>query len=292
MMGRRARLLAAAVFGAAAALNAQAPLPDAPDAETKKAPQVGVCELRDQGATTATAGTVRMLAELGMAPGATTPPGATVPCPLYVPIINWYSRFLDGPGVKPLTPRQKGLLAVRNVADPFNGLTILGTSAISVASDSHSVYGPGMPGWGRLVGVAYTEDMTSEFLGTFLIPSVMHEDPHYHRAPHRTVKRRILHAATAVVWAQGDDGRGMLNYSTLVGFGAEIAISNLYVPGRQTNIEASFARYGTGLALAPTDNLITEFLPDLARRIHFRVVAVQRIIDMIGRPETSGGSNP
>ncbi len=240
----------------------------------------------------AAAGAARMLSAADIA--APSAPAGTVaaPCPLYVPIANWYSRFLDGPRVRALTPRQKGWLAIRNVGDPFNAITILGTSAISVGADAHSVYGPGLHGWGRLVGVSYAEDMTGEFIGTFLIPSVMHEDPHYHRAPQKTVKQRILHAATAVVWAQGDDGRGMLNYSTLVGFGAETAISNLYVPGRETNLGASFTRYGTGLALAPTENLITEFLPDLARRIHFRVVGIQRIVDMVARPETSGTAAP
>lgn len=216
------------------------------------------------------------------------PQPVTAPCPVYVPIIDWYARFLDGPHVKALSPKQKAWLAIRNVGDPFNAVTILATSGISIGSDAHTVYGPGMSGFGRLVGVSYAEDMTGEFIGTFLIPSIAHQDPHYHRAPQLSIPRRVLHTATAVVWGQGDNGRGMLNYANLIGFGADIAISNLYVPGRSTNVPSSFARYGTGFALAPTDNMITEFLPDLARHIHFRVVAIQRIIDKVGRPEAAG----
>jgi hypothetical protein len=49
-------------------------------------------------------------------------------------------------------------------------------------------------------------------------------------------------------------------------------------------------RYGVGLATAPTDNFITEFLPDLARHIHIRIVLVQRIIDQVSR--TDGGTLP
>src|SRR6202034_197498 len=49
-----------------------------------------------------------------------------------LPLINWYARFLDGPRVKPMTPKEKAWLAVRNVMDPFNGITILGSSAIAV----------------------------------------------------------------------------------------------------------------------------------------------------------------
>lgn len=265
---------------------AQQALPDAPSPQNRPPSPLGACQVRNEGATMAATGAARLLAVATGTPSASMSPRlVTAPCPIYVPIINWYARFLDGPRVKALSPRQKAWLAIRNVGDPFNALTILGTSAISVGSDAHSVYGPGMPGFGRLAGVSYAEDMTGEFLGTFLIPSLAHQDPHYHRAPSLSIPRRTLHAATAVVWGQGDDGHGMPNYANLVGFGAEIAISNLYVPGRQTNIPASAARYGTGLALAPTDNLITEFLPDLARHIHFRVVAIQRIVDRIGRPE-------
>jgi hypothetical protein len=75
-----------------------------------------------------------------------------LPCP--APLINWYMRFENGPQVKPLTPREKAWLATKNVVDPFNAITILGISGISVASDSHSAYGPGMPGFGRYVGVS------------------------------------------------------------------------------------------------------------------------------------------
>jgi hypothetical protein len=92
------------------------------------------------------------------------------------------------------------------------------------------------------------------------------------------------------VWTQGDNGKGMLNYSNLLGFAIEDEISNLYVPGRETNLPASAARYGIGLATAPTDNFITEFLPDVARRIHVRVVLVQRIINQVAK--TDGGGSP
>jgi hypothetical protein len=196
-------------------------------------------------------------------------------------LVNWYARFLDGPQVKPMTPKEKAWLAVRNVADPFNTLTILGSSAIAVGADSHSAYGPGIPGWGRDVGVSYTQDMTAEFFGTFLIPSLVHQDPHYHRMPQASMKRRIAHVLYQIAWTQGDNGEGMVNYADLVGFGIDDEIGNLYIPGRQTNAQASFERYAAALALAPTDNAITEFLPDIARRIHVRVVLIQRIIDQV-----------
>lgn len=176
---------------------------------------------------------------------------------------------------------------MRNLLDPFNAVTILGQSGIAVASDSHSPYGPGMPGFARNVGVSFTQDMTGEFFGTFLIPSIVHQDPHYHRMPHASIPRRFGHAILQVVWTQGDNGRGMLNYSSLFGGAIENEISNLYVPGISTNAPGTASRYAIGLATAPVDNFITEFLPDVARHIHVRVVLVQRIINQVAKTEGS-----
>lgn len=210
------------------------------------------------------------------------------PCPPS-PIVNFYQRFLNGPEIKPLTPREKARLAVKNVLDPFNAVTILGSAAVYVGSDSHSPYGPGMLGFGKNVGVSYAQDMTGEFVNTFLIPSIMHQDPHYHRMPKAPIPRRIVHAIVQVGWTLGDNGKGMPNYANIFGNAIDGEIGNLYVPGRETNLPASAARYGTSLAIAPTDNFITEFLPDVARHIHIRVVLVQRIINQVARTDSAGG---
>lgn len=272
-------------------------LPDAPSPRHfTSAPlsSAGPCQVRNAGGNVAAIGTAEALYHAGFgdvdAHLTNQPFRMSVPCPLYVPIVNWYTRFANGPQVKPLTPREKGWLAIRNVSDPFNAVTILGTSGIGIAADSHSPYGPGFPGFGKSVGVAYAQDMTGEFFGTFLIPSVMHQDPHYHREPDASILRRAIHCATQIFWTQGDNGKSMINYADLVGFAIDDEVSNLYVPGRETNLPASAQRYAIGLALAPTDNLITEFVPDLARRIHIRVIFIQRIINQVAKTDGPGGS--
>jgi hypothetical protein len=206
------------------------------------------------------------------------------------PAKNWFERFLTGPEVKPLTPWEKGRLAVRNVIDPFNALTILGDAAISVGADSHMPYGPGMMGFSKYVGVSLTQDITGEFFSTFLIPSIVHQDPHYHRMPNASIPRRVRHAIVQVVWTQGDNGRPMMNYADVVGAAVQDEINNLYVPGRATNLPASAARYSIGLATAPIDNFVSEFLPDVARHIHVQVVVIQRIINQVAKQDNPGAS--
>jgi hypothetical protein len=272
-------------------------LPDAPQPQflhPAKAPAPGPGPVWRAGAALAGAAAARAVAASGSGSGAadaSLESGFQLPpCPPLLPVVNWYARFTNGPQVKPLTPGEKAWLAVRNLADPFNLVTILASSAISVGSDPDSPDGPGMNGFGRSVGVSFTQDLTGEFFATFLIPSIVHQDPHYHRLPSATLQRRIAHAFYQVVWTQGDNGKGMVNYAYIVGAAASDEVSNLYVPGRKTNLPASAARWSTGLATAPIDNFVSEFLPDVARHIHVQIVVIQRIINQVAR--TDGPSTP
>jgi hypothetical protein len=79
----------------------------------------------------------------------------------------------------------------------------------------------------------------------------------------------------------------MVNYANLAGYAIDDAIGNLYLPDRATNLRSSSSRYGIALALAPEENVITEFLPDLARRIHVHAVLVRRIINQVAKPDTA-----
>ncbi|HVU45867.1 MAG TPA: hypothetical protein VHD85_07070 [Terracidiphilus sp.] len=267
-------------------------LPDAPRPQAA-APQQppNPCNVKNAGASMAATAAVRAATVSAGGAAAEANPKIVdmVECVPHLPIINWYARFLNGPQVKALTPLEKAHLAGRNLVDPFNLLTIFGEAGIAVAANSHSPYGPGFAGWGRESGVSFTQDMTGEFFGTFLIPSIAHQDPHYHRMPKATMKRRIAHAIYQVAWTQGDNGKGMLNYADLLGFAIDDQISNLYVPGRETNAEATASRYGIGLATAPIDNFITEFLPDVASHIHVQIVVIQRIINQVARTDQTAG---
>jgi hypothetical protein len=279
-------LALAASFGTAQS----PPLPDAPTAQNflpANQPQATPCQIHNIGASMAAVAAIGA-AEVA-SPNADNarpadPPAVTiVPCPPKK--LNWYDRFSNGPTDKHLTPKDKAWLAASNVADPINAISLVGTSAIVVGANAHSAYGPGMAGFGRNVGVAYAQDMTGEFFGTFLIPSIFHQNPHYRRLPHATFPRRLLNTVTQVFWGQSDNGHGMLNYANIIGYAINDEVANLYVPGRTTNLPSSAIRYGVTFAYAPTNNLISEFLPDVARRFHFQNVIIQRLLNTVARPD-------
>lgn len=205
------------------------------------------------------------------------------PVPCVVAPVNPYRRFLDTTAPLRLSPRQKGYLAVRNFADPFSLLTIVGNSAFTIGIDSHTAYGPGMAGFGRNVGYSLLQDATGEFIGTFAVCSLLHQDPHYHRMPKAKPLRRVGHALARTVIAQHDDGSLMPNYENFISYPASAVISNLYIPGVHGNLQSTVARIMIGLSTDPAGNLITEFLPDLAKRVHIRTVFVQDIINRVAR---------
>lgn len=206
--------------------------------------------------------------------------------PTCIPAVNPYQRFLNSPAPLPLTPRQKGLLAIHDVIDPANLFTITANAAFTVGLDPDGPYGPGWTGFGRDIGYSLVQDATGEFFSTFLFDSLLHQDPHYHRNPHASIPRRFVHAISHTVISQHDDGTPMPNYSTLMTYPISAEIANLYVPGVHGNAPSTAERIAIGLATNPIDDLITEFLPDFARRVHIHVVFLQQIINNISSGQT------
>ena len=190
---------------------------------------------------------------------------------------------------KQLNSHEKGVLAARNFLDPFNFVTITGYSAIAVAANSHTPYGPGVAGFGRLAGYGLAQDAQGEFFETYLIPSLAHQDPRYHRMAGAPFKRRLGHAVVHTFVSQHDDGSPMPNYATLLNYPISAELSNLYVPGIQTDGASTARRIAVGLATDPAGSIIAEFLPDVARRIHVRIVFVQQVLNqvMVGSPTTT-----
>jgi hypothetical protein len=199
---------------------------------------------------------------------------------------NPIAPFVTSMHVEPLSSRQKGLLAIRDFMDPFNFLTIAGYSAIATAADPHSPYGPGVKGFAKQTGYGLLQDAQGEFFQTYVISSLAHQDPRYHRIPTASVKRRLWHAFSHTYVSQHDDGRPMPNYATLGTYFISAELSNLYVPGIQTDARSTARRIGIGIAADPAGAIVAEFLPDVARRIHIKIVFVQQILNqaMVGAP--------
>lgn len=207
-----------------------------------------------------------------------------VPCS---ELFNPYQRFLGANISIPLTPREKGYLAIHNLTSPASLLTTVGVAGLTIGFDPDTAYGPGWKGFGKNTGVSLLQNATGEFFGTFLIPVVVHQDPRYFRMGKGSIPRRFAHAVSRTVVAQNDDGSLMPNYATLLTYPIGAEISNLYVPGIHDDASSTMARIATGLAIDPANNLIAEFLPDVARHINIRIIFVQRILNQVASQQST-----
>ena len=196
-------------------------------------------------------------------------------------LIYPYQRFLTTQVVIPMTWQQKGYLALHDLTDPANFGTIVGISAITIGIDSHSAYGPGLKGFGKTVGVSLLQDATGQFFGAFAIPAIAHQDPRYLRMPHAKLSKRIIYSISRTVIGRNDDGSSMPNYATLFNYPIGAVLSNQYVPGIASDASSTIVRIITGYATDPANNLLNEFLPDVASHIHVRIIFVQRILNNI-----------
>lgn len=199
---------------------------------------------------------------------------------------NPIQPFISARHAKPLNSKEKGELAIRNFVDPFNFVTIAGYSAIAVASNAHSAYGPGFRGFAKLTGYGLAQDAQVEFVGVYAIPSLLHQDPRYHRMPDAPFKWRLWHAIEHTFVSQHDDGRAMPNYATLLTYPITAEASDGYVPGVQTDLKSTGKRVALGIATDPSGALVAEFLPDVAKRVHIHIVFVQEILNrmVVGPP--------
>ncbi len=266
--------------------NTQAALPDAPGAVL--AQQQDVVAVAEAALKTSASGVEPCTVRHAML---NIPANSNTAGPIHVPcseLLNPYQRFLDTSIVIPLTPRQKGYLAIHNLMTPANLMTIVGVSGLTIAIDSDTAYGPGWKGFGKNAGVSLLQDTTGEFFGAFLIPSLAHQDPRYYRMPKASIPRRFAHAVSRTFVANNDDGNLMPNYATLLTYPISAELSNLYVPGIHSDAPSTVARIATGLATDPANNLITEFLPDVAKHISIRIIFVQRILNQVASQQPSG----
>jgi hypothetical protein len=81
------------------------------------------------------------------------------------------------------------------------------------------------------------------------------------RRPDLSIPRRAVHCVDQIFWQRADNGSHTLSYSQIVAPVIDISISNIYVPGQQTNFSAEAERYAVDLATAPSTTSLPNSSP-------------------------------
>jgi hypothetical protein len=172
---------------------------------------------------------------------------------------NFYVSYV--PDVAPLSTKQKFELAWKTTLDP---VTFVLTGAIAggeQARDDFKGYGQGAQGYGKRYGAAYADSVTSVFIGSAILPSLLKQDPRYFYKGSGGARSRILYAIANSVICKGDNGRWQANYSNILGSLASGGISNLYYPAQdRSGAGLTFENAAIDIGASAAANLLQEFV--------------------------------
>lgn len=179
----------------------------------------------------------------------------------------------------PLGVSGKFRLAVANVTDPFAIVTTAIDSEIGNATGGRTPLSRGAAGFGERFGVSMAGEASSEFFSTFLYSSIFHQDPHYHREPGAPVGARIAHALSYAVITRSDSGKPMFNFAEFLGTASSSLVEGGLHPEWERGPGATSGRIFISIGSDAAWNLMTEFLPDVAKHLNPRLMLLRKLAD-------------
>lgn len=171
---------------------------------------------------------------------------------------NFYTSYIWK--AEPMTTRQKYKLAFRTQADPTTFLVVAGVAGAEQYNGTYPGYGPGIEGYGKRYGAALADATTGRFIGSAILPSLLHQDPRYFYQGSGGIRSRAWHALASAFVCRGDNGRQQPNYSHLLGNLAAGGIANAYHPASSRGVGLTFQTLGVTTAGNMVGNLFREFL--------------------------------
>src|SRR5437879_5677039 len=173
-------------------------------------------------------------------------------------IPNFYVTY--NPSAVPLHPRQKFELAWKLTIDPVNFGVTAAIAGIQQAANSFSGYGQGAQGYGKRLGAAYADSVTSTFIGGAVLPSLFKQDPRFFYKGSGSRRARFFYAIANSVICKGDNGHWQASYSALLGSLAAGGISNLYYPAADRETTVTFENTLIAIGSTAASNLLQEFV--------------------------------
>jgi hypothetical protein len=172
---------------------------------------------------------------------------------------NFYVSYV--PDAAPLTSKQKFELAWRTTLDPVTFVLTGAFAGVQQANNVFSGYGQGAQGYGKRFGADYADSVTSIFIGSAILPSLLKQDPRYFYKGSGSARSRFLYAIANSVICKGDNGRWQANYSNILGSLAAGGISNLYYPAQdRKGAELTFENAALEIGATAAANLLQEFV--------------------------------
>jgi hypothetical protein len=174
---------------------------------------------------------------------------------------------------KPLRPRQKFELFADQSIAPSRILSSLAGAGIGQAADFLPAYGQGADGYAKRFGSSMASQASTNFFGTFLLPSMLHDDPRYFVKLHADLGHRIGYALSRLVVTRKDDGAETTNWPGMIAPLLAESLANTYLPMNERTAGRTFQRYGVRMGLTAAANMAKEYWPTIFRNLRITKTA-------------------
>ena len=165
----------------------------------------------------------------------------------------------------PLTDRQKFDRFLQSMYSPYTIFNGLYDATWDQATGGKRRYGGGFEGWGDRLGASVAGTASRQFFGTFLLPTLLDQDPRYFAMYHGSVWKRFVHAASRTVLTKGDNGRTQLDVSSFIAISASETLQNTWLPPGDRGFDHTVGRIVGAFQGNATSYVLREFAPDFIR---------------------------
>lgn len=173
----------------------------------------------------------------------------------------------------PLSAGQKLALAADVSIAPSRFLSSATIAGINQATNSPSGYGQGGEGYGKRFGAAMAASASENMFGTFLLPTIFHQDPRYFPRPNLSFRQRVGYALRDVLVTRTDSGGQAFNVSGILGPLMAESLANSYLPEHEQTAGRTFQRGGIRIGLNAAANILREYWPTIFKSLGMRKVS-------------------
>lgn len=169
--------------------------------------------------------------------------------------------------LKPLSPEQKFKLSLDETIAPSTLVSAAITAGYRQLENTYPGYGQEWGGYGKRFGAAMANSASTNFLGTFLIPSWLHQDPRYFISLRPSFRKKMEYALTRQIITRTDDGRSTFNWSRVIGVIGSESIANIYLPAEERTAGKTFERSGIRFGIGIGTTLLKEYWPMIFKKL-------------------------
>jgi len=164
----------------------------------------------------------------------------------------------------PLSMQQKFVIFLKTTYSPYTFLGAAFDASWAQMFDDWPAYGQGMEGYGKRYGALLADREAASFFGSFLLPSMLHQDPRYFRLGQgNSVWHRVAYAASRVGITRSDEGNNTFNSSLVASTLLVKGLTNAYYPEPDRGFSDTMGRFGSSLLGTAETNILREYWPDI-----------------------------